>query len=157
MPTKSGQRWTLERVQRRARGYTYLNDFIQNDWNAYKAAWRNGWLNKLGLKKKDRKQRRKWTWSRIEDVAKTCSSRSELSRVARGAYAIAQNMPGDVLTDLGLPAHVPRRWSRENVLREAKKYPSRGAFKQGAPGAYDAARKHNWLDACFPKNCDQKR
>ena len=38
----------------------------------------------------------------------------------------------------------------ENVEREAKKYKSRTECARNSSGAYDAARRHGWLDILFP-------
>lgn len=38
------------------------------------------------------------------------------------------------------------KWNKEELILEAKKYKSRGAFAQGSNGAYDSARKSGVLD-----------
>ena len=46
-------------------------------------------------------------------------------------------------------AHVSEQisiWTREICYEEAKKYTSRGKFKEGCPYGYSSARKHGWLD-----------
>jgi len=38
------------------------------------------------------------------------------------------------------------KWTKERVFEESKKYSTRGEFKKGSHGAYEVARKNNWLD-----------
>ncbi len=41
----------------------------------------------------------------------------------------------------------PRKWEKNNVFKEAKKYKSRVEFQKESSGAYSAAQKNKWLDA----------
>jgi hypothetical protein len=41
-------------------------------------------------------------------------------------------------------------WNKEQCFVEAQKYETRNELKNNSPGAYEALRKHGWLDeACF--------
>ena len=42
------------------------------------------------------------------------------------------------------------KWNKETVFEEAKKYKIRSEFQKACVGAYDVARKNNWLDELFP-------
>lgn len=62
-------------------------------------------------------------------------------------------VPSNHLRNHGCPkcaaAHVSEQisiWTRETCYEEAKKYTSRGKFKEGCPYGYSSARKHGWLD-----------
>ena len=37
-------------------------------------------------------------------------------------------------------------WTKERVRKEALKYEAKGRFIRASPGAYNAAKKHGWLD-----------
>ena len=39
-----------------------------------------------------------------------------------------------------------RKWTRENVFEESKKYSSRSEFKKGSSGAFHIAYINGWLD-----------
>ena len=39
-----------------------------------------------------------------------------------------------------------RKWTKENVFIESKKYSSRAEFKKNKSGAFSVAYKNGWLD-----------
>ena len=55
---------------------------------------------------------------------------------------------GNKTQDTKMRTHHKGYWElKENTIEESKKYSSRTEFKNGSQCAYNAARKHNWLDS----------
>ena len=86
-----------------------------------------------------------WTKATCLEVARKCSSKSELRRLFPYAYssALKHGWLDDYTWFETLWAP---KWDKDTCYKEAKKYTSRGDFKKGSPYAYSSARKHGWLD-----------
>lgn len=78
---------------------------------------------------------KRWTESRIRDISGTVSSRTELSRVHRGAYRVACNIPGLLDELYGNNKFV---WSRDDIVLEASKYKTKDEFRRSSGGCYGA-------------------
>ena len=78
---------------------------------------------------------------------------TEFGEKSSGAYASAYSK--GILNEICLHMVEVKKtrghWNYENCKIEAKKYTSRSKFKSGSMGAFDSARKNNWLEEFFPK------
>lgn len=41
-------------------------------------------------------------------------------------------------------------WTKEECIKDAKKYNTRSEWQKNSGGAYKVAWKNKWLDECFP-------
>jgi len=88
---------------------------------------------------------KRWTECRIRDIAQTVSSRTELSKVYRGAYRVACSLPGLLDELYGNNKFI---WSREDIVLEASKYKTKADFRKSSGGCYAACVSR------FPKLID---
>lgn len=89
-------------------------------------------------------------WNIKENVfteARKYNSRKEFENGCGSAYNSAKkNGWLDEMTWLIRPIVWNKKWTKENVFTESKKYPTRKKFDKGCGGAYNVARVNGWLD-----------
>lgn len=89
-------------------------------------------------------------WNNKENVfkaAKKYKSRSEFQKGCVTAYKSAcKNGWLDEMTWFVRPVVHNKKWTKERVFAEAKKYKTKKEFQKGCGSAYDVARKNKWLD-----------
>ena len=90
----------------------------------------------------------KYDYSKVEYV----NSKTKV-RIICPIHGEFWQVPSNHLRNHGCPkcaaAHVSEQisiWTRNTCYEEAKKYTSRGNFKEGCPYGYSSARKHGWLE-----------
>lgn len=90
----------------------------------------------------------RWPYEKVYEIAKTCKTRSEFKYKCKPAYEAAHRWhyfdrdDWDWFEDgQKLFAEKRRKWTRDAIMEEARKYESRKDFAEGAPGAYGAALK----------------
>lgn len=92
---------------------------------------------------------KKWNKEKCFNEAKKYKTRSEFQRNASQAYhlSIANNWI-DNMVWLPKTQNVPNKYwnDKNNVIREAKKYKTRGEFRNKSCGAYRAAIKYGYID-----------
>lgn len=65
--------------------------------------------------------------------------------IKKGWIVLNKGKCGEGCGSLGALNTINRKWNRENVINESKKYKSKSEFKKNSNGAYNYARKHNIL------------
>lgn len=87
-----------------------------------------------------------WTEDKVIEEAKKYKNRKEFAKKSYGAFRFAKK--NDLLNQL-MPTkqkHAPNYWNKkENVINEAKKYNNALLFQKYSSGAYNSARRNNWL------------
>ena len=88
----------------------------------------------------------KWTKKTCIKEAKKYKTRSEFKKGNISAYQVARKNDWlkeyEWLTSLCKPDGF---WNYETCYQEAKKYTTRSEFSKGSSGAYNVARKNDWL------------
>lgn len=126
------------------------NNLFKKNRKLYSTSLENNWLDEFFP---DSIKKPAGYWDNKEhcsEVAKLCSSPTELQKKYKGAYkAILRNGWLDIYPDsTKAPAGY---WdNKEHCAEEAKKYKTRSEFQNNAGGAYYYSRKNNWLDEFFP-------
>ena len=93
------------------------------------------------------KSRNHWTKERIFTEAKKYQSKSEFKKVCTSAYQTARvNGWLDEMDWFVRPIVHNKKWYRENVFDEARKYQTRTEFCNNSNGAYRVGLKNGWLD-----------
>ena len=138
--------WTKERIKEETLKYKTMKDFRQGSSGAYAVAYKNGWLDEVCEHLSFLKNRRR-TKAQVHKEALKYKTRMEFKKCNGGAYAAARKHGwlDEVCSHMKL---LCRRnyWTKERVRKEALKYEAKGRFIRASPGAYNAAKKHGWLD-----------
>ena len=87
----------------------------------------------------------KWSKKKCFEESKKYSKRSEFQRNCSQAYHLSvKNGWIDEMTWLKHNKQLPSGyWTKENIIKESKKYKSVTEFQKGSGGAFNAARKYN--------------
>lgn len=148
------RKWTFELCRAEALKYDTKQEFLLNNANAYNACSKNKWIDLLCshmiIVKRPNNY---WTKERCQEEALKYKNKTEFGEKSSGAYASAYSK--GILNEICLHMVEVKKtrghWNYENCKIEAKKYTSRSKFKSGSMGAFDSARKNNWLEEFFPK------
>ena len=91
--------------------------------------------------------RQKWTIETLVIEARKYQTRNAFRKGSSAAYQAAHGRSSlDRICSHMEPSKTGKKWFKETVAEEAKKYPSRVMFEKGSSGAYDAALKNGWMD-----------
>lgn len=135
-------KWTDETCQEEARKYKSRGEFKKNNESAYKAALKNGWLDKYNWFEE---QLKSWDKETCSEEAHKYKSRSEFSKKCNRAYQVARR--NGWINDYTWFKE-RQSWDKESCLEESRKYKSRVEFQKKCSGAYNAALRNGWLDDC---------
>jgi len=141
---KSRIKWTHDAVIKEAKKYKNRTEFNDGCGGAYAVAMRSGWIDECTwfVEKAHR-----WTREECYKEALKYTTRNDFRK---GNYNAAQKA-----SSMGWMADYTwfrngyiyqKKWTYEKCLKEAKRYDSRGHFKEGNAGCYRAARENGWLD-----------
>lgn len=148
MGSNASRKWTEDKIAILASNYSSRREFKADHPNAYKAAWRYGWLDTV-CSHLDTKMSSKWTEELIHVEALKYPRRSEFQKKNKAAYlaAIRLKIIDKVCSHIELPFE--NKWDEDAVKREALKYSSRVEFQRMAGSAVNAARRLGIMDdAC---------
>ena len=88
----------------------------------------------------------KWTKEAVFEEAKKYSTRAKLKYASNTVYTIAR-INGWLDEIFGTEKNIKpiRKWTKEAVFEEAKKYTKKRHFEQGCASAYKVALKNKWI------------
>lgn len=146
----SKRKWTYEKVLAEAKKYQTRAIFIKNNRVAYNAAHRFGWLNKVtshmpyegGIT---------WTKEMVQKEADKYQTRTVFRKENRKAYRAAYHFGwiDEMYPLVGKPYKPANYWTKERLIKTAKKFNTRNDFRKKYRGGHEAARKNGWLDEIF--------
>jgi hypothetical protein len=159
--------WTDEELAIEAKKYLYKSHFEKESQSAYHTAHRRGLIDSICshmqpmIVKKDNKKivkkRKLWTLETAKQEAIKYKTRTELLKNALTCYRFAvknncldeicSHMPENALYGMPPPN---KKWTKETIFEESKKYENRYEFKKYNPSAYNAAKKSGLLSVCYP-------
>jgi len=89
-----------------------------------------------------------WTETKLIEEASSYKHRIDFKKGSTGAYSAARRMKilDVVCAHMTKSKNSCKKWFKDNVAIEAKKYKSRSEFRLNANGAYNAARIDGYLD-----------
>lgn len=134
-------KWTRDKVFEESHKYHYRGEFCNGSPAAYKAAKDNGWLEEMTWIKEKRKPSNYWTKSRVFEESHKYTNKKDFEANAKTAFIIA-TQKGWIkqMTWLQpLPLGHISEWTRENIIKESKKYTSKTEFAIKSPTAYKHA------------------
>ena len=142
------QIWTVESAINDSKKYKSKKDFREKSNSAYQYLVRHGHLGSINL---PGKRHRLSDWDIICSI-RACNSWGDF-RISRPKEYTAfhkrkRRFNSDVYANLGT-SKTSLRWTKEEVLKEAKKYKTKSSFSKGSSGAYDAALNYGLIkEAC---------
>ncbi len=142
--------WTKNKVEASAKKYEFKMVWKEKHPGAYAAALRGGYLQQVTTHMPVLNAKGKWTIK--EDVltdAKKYSSRSEWQDKSVGAYEAAKLYGWFEEAVEHMPKRAPNKdikWSKDAVLKDAKKFHFKKDWHNNSSGAYEAAKKNGWFE-----------
>lgn len=119
----------------------WLNVYKSNNWNILNVA-------KTGKNSGSLGQIMKWTYEACKEFASKYNFKSELKKANYTCYS--ECLKNGWFEEFGIKdkkTHPNGFWNiKDNVINESKKYTNKTDFITNSYGAYNAAKKHNWLD-----------
>ena len=139
--------WTTEECAVIALKYNQRSDFRKKDKNAYEAARDHGWLDIICAHMPKPTPQKIWTKEECATIARKYSERSKFRKSNQNAYHAAREHGwlDEICTHMPNPV-LPQKWTKEVCATIAKKYSKRSEMMRLDRNAYNAARKHGWLD-----------
>ena len=175
--TKFHGYWDFLNCKEEALKYETRNEFIEGSPGAYRAALKKGWLEECCAHMIE-VIKPKGTWDDKEKCrkeAKKYKSRSEFQKYSKGAYNVAlknewldeffpendnqvENNIQLLLNQLLGWGNIKMKeirirkpdgyWTKENCIKEARKYKTKTEFRENNSSAYSIVVKNKWLDEC---------
>ena len=139
--------WNYDTCYQEAKKYKSRTCFCKGSAGAYNVARENGWLDaynwfeiKSGI----------WTYDTCYELALICNTRSEFKNKSQSAYEVARKNNWLNEYTWFVDGHKnygdkKRIWTFDSCYDEAKKYSTKVEFQRNSAGAYNVARKNNWL------------
>lgn len=140
-------KWTPDQVIEKSKEYKSKSEFKEGSHAAYNAAIKYRLLDKMTwLMPKKPKER--LTKEVVFDISRNYQYMQQFKKEQLGAYnkAKAQNW---LIEMTWLDTNAPikeKKWWKEAVFEESKKYDSRIAFRNGSKSAYAKACKNGWIN-----------
>lgn len=143
-------KWTKEKILIQAKKYKTITEWLKNDVLSYRAAWSTGIL-KEASKHMVRLWEKKWSNEKIIDAALKYKTFKLWLQKDKKSYAAAQRR--NLLSDPRITKHLIKvqgstiwKWTKEKILKDAKKYNSRSSWKRNSSSAYRAARERGYFE-----------
>ena len=151
LPKKPDGYWTKEALKESALKYTSKTDWEKGEPSAYNIALRNGWIDECCAHMEELlKPKGYWTLERCQESALKYQTKPEWKKNEPTAYSKAKSQGWVDLCCAHMK--VLRRpngsWTLEECIESASRYETSTAWAKGHGAAYQAARKHKWLDEC---------
>ena len=142
--------WTKELCQKEALKYRIRRDFRRLSVTAFKAAYKNNWLDEICLHMINplRKSQGYWTKERCAKEALKYSNKLEFRIKSGGAYnsSFKKQWLDELCSHMTNLRNSNGYWTKEKCHEHALKHNSRSEFQLKDSGAYQAANKNQWLN-----------
>ncbi len=140
-------RWTDVEIFADAKKFQTIKEWRTSSNGAYSAASKRGLLEEITrLMSRSIKPNGFWTKERVLEDARKYKSRSEWMRNSSGAATMAKRNGWYEEVVASMPMLVEHgKWTKQNVINEAKKYESPIQWICSSNASYGAAIKKGWL------------
>jgi hypothetical protein len=140
-------KWTKELCAAEAAKCTSRSEFRTKSSAAFSAAERHGWLREITPHIKYT-PKGYWTEARLKSEAAKFDHLRDFRKHAASAYGKAKaiGLFDEITAHMSRDLAPRKYWTKDRLLREAKKYSSRKEFRNGSAGAYAAATKRDDYD-----------
>lgn len=150
---------TFEQARDMAAPFNSRRQFQLAHSGVYQKAKRLGWLDEITAHyARCKKPDNYWTKERCREEALEQGSVKAFKRNAGSAYqkCSEQGWAAEVYGDLPFEVKPGGYWTKERVLKEAKKYRHRVEFKLGSNGAYGAALRDGYAEEAMQHMLDRR-
>lgn len=142
-------KWTNEMCKQQALKYTSRGEFEENEPGCYKAAIRLEIYDEICSHMDYIKlPNNYYTKERCFEIAQLYLSRTEFSKGNPSAYnkCLKHHWLDELCKHMTGTRKKHGHWNKENCLKEASKYSTRGDFSKYSSSCYGIARSNGWLD-----------
>lgn len=139
--------WTKDRILEDAKKYRSRSEWRKNSSSATTMAKKNGWFEEAASHMNLLVDHGKWSKASVLKEAKKYKTRSAWGRCKNGSYgaALKRGWLEEAAAHM-VPADRPRKWTKELVLSDAKKYSTRGEWQKAKGSAAPVAIAKGWHD-----------
>jgi hypothetical protein len=139
--------WTKKRVLEDAKNYKTRSEWRKNSSSATTMADRNGWFDEATTHMVLLVDHGKWTKKAVVEEAKKYKTRSEWGCSKNGSYgaALKKGWLEEASAHMS-SADRTRKWTKELILEDAKKYPTRGEWHKAPGHAAHVAISKGWYE-----------
>ena len=148
-------KWTKEKCKEEALKYNNIKDFFNNSKRAYIKSIKSKWLddicdhmliNKMHISDKTKES--------CHAESLKYKSRYEFSKRSMAFYTFAKRHKwlDEICSHMIMKTKPQNYWTREKCYEFSLLCKNRKQFQKMYSGAYNAARKNNWLNDLFAKN-----
>jgi hypothetical protein len=136
--SKTRLKWDREAINKAIKECKTLTEFRKVYPGAYAAAVRYNWKDLYSSLPRETTPQGYWTLEKLQQEASKYQSRTEFQKGSQGAYTKAHRIGclDEICRHMKPTQHPSGYWTRERILRTAKRYKSRIAFHRGAESAY---------------------
>ena len=145
--------WTKKKIEATSRKYKTIKEWRINEPLAYNAACKRKITSEV-TKNLKAAIRPKNFWNKktiIEAVRKFKSFEEWIKKDKSQSYSVATNL--GLLNDPEVTGHLTKlefryigHWTKDKIIKDAKKYNSRSEWKKKSGGAYAAAKRYNYFE-----------
>lgn len=139
--------WTIDACMREAKKYKTKTEWNKNNHNSYRHACRKGWVGECTTHM-PLNAKQKWTKQLCIEEAKKYTKKSEWRANSLNSYQTACR--NRWINECG--AHMedgrkgmPRKWTKEKILAEAKKYATKKEWIINGNASYQACIRHKMM------------
>jgi hypothetical protein len=139
--------WTKERIFEDAKKYKTRSEWRKNSSSATTMATRNGWFEGATAHMELLVDHGKWTKKSVLEEAKKYKTKSEWGRSKNGSYgaALKKGWLEEASAHM-VSADRTRKWTKELILEDAKKYLTRGEWHKAQGSAAHVAISKGWFE-----------
>lgn len=145
------ERYTYEYVKEVSQKYQTKKEFMKNDFNSYRKARKKKWLKDFIWLENDGKHF--WTYEECYNVAKQYKYKIDFQTYDKAAFTSAYHHGWN--KDYIWLKDKNNKWTKENCIKESKKYNSIEEFRSKSICAYLAAKRMDILNHLFDNNGDK--
>ena len=142
-------KWTKEKILKEAKKYKTIRDWLKSSKQSYAAAWSMNIVDQA-TKHMTRLWEKKWTEKKVIKAALKFKTFKIWLKKDPASYRAAQAR--NLLNHSKITNHLIKvsgstiyKWTKEKILKDAKKYNSRSEWKKNSPAAYRGARKRGFF------------
>lgn len=159
METKSRERWTKDAVLQEAQQYNSKIEWITNSPNSYYKAKVKKWIDEASVHmKRPKSDKQKWTKDAVLQEANKYSNKKEWENASASSYNAARKNDwiDRVTQHMQRPVIHNKKWTKDTVIEEAKKYNNKKEWAYESGGSFCAAYKNDWVDeAALHMECNK--
>jgi predicted GIY-YIG superfamily endonuclease len=138
--------WTKEKCKEEIEKYTSRSEFQKKSKGAYKACFKNKWIDELFKAEPKHKPNGYWTEQRCKEEVAKYETITEFIKKSTSVYRKIKSNKWEYLLDNLIQRKPSNFWNFDNCKQEALKYSSRKDFGEKSISAYTTSLKNGWID-----------